>query len=372
MKQWKIFIFCLAALTLLLASSRALADIKIDETHFPDPMFRLFVSELIDEDGSGSLSEEEIEAVEGIDCSGLDIGNLTGIECFPYLTVLYCDSNKLFSLDVSGLPFLSMLSCTRNYLTELDVSQNPLLMALACDYNTLGQLDVSQNPYLMVLSCERTNLSSLDLTQNPLLTALYCQGNPLGTLDLSQNPNLKELRCWTCQLTSLDVSHNLALQVLHCSGNRLTSLDLSSNTALTDYDLSGNSLSVDAVNGIFDLSTLPGFEIAKASGWLFSSKDRIAGATLFKKEGGSVYYFYDCGNGISMQCTLWVYVHNVNTYQTGDVTADGVVDGRDALRLMKYLAGQDVIIDELAADVNGDWDVDGRDVLRLMKMLAGQ
>ena len=55
----------------------------------------------------------------------------------------------------------------------------------------------------------------------------------------------------------------------------------------------------------------------------------------------------------------------------GDVNGDGVVDGRDLLRLAKYMAGQDVTIDEKAADLNGDGNVDGRDVLRLAKQLAG-
>ena len=55
---------------------------------------------------------------------------------------------------------------------------------------------------------------------------------------------------------------------------------------------------------------------------------------------------------------------------TGD--ADGVVDGRDLLRLARYLAGQDVTIDRKAADVNGDGEIDGRDLLRLARFLAGQ
>lgn len=55
----------------------------------------------------------------------------------------------------------------------------------------------------------------------------------------------------------------------------------------------------------------------------------------------------------------------------GDCNSDGIVDGRDLLRLAKYLAGQDVTIDEKAADLTGDGVVDGRDVLRLAKQLAG-
>ena len=58
-------------------------------------------------------------------------------------------------------------------------------------------------------------------------------------------------------------------------------------------------------------------------------------------------------------------------YLLGDTNRDGTVDGRDLLRLLKYLAGQDVTIDLRAADVNEDGSVDGRDVLRLAKKLAG-
>ena len=56
----------------------------------------------------------------------------------------------------------------------------------------------------------------------------------------------------------------------------------------------------------------------------------------------------------------------------GDVNGDGTVDGRDLLRLARYLAGNNVAINEAASDVNGDQTVDGRDVLRLAKYLAGQ
>ena len=52
--------------------------------------------------------------------------------------------------------------------------------------------------------------------------------------------------------------------------------------------------------------------------------------------------------------------------------ANGTVDGRDLLRLARYLAGQDVTIDRKAADVNGDGLIDGRDLLRLARFLAGQ
>ena len=61
-------------------------------------------------------------------------------------------------------------------------------------------------------------------------------------------------------------------------------------------------------------------------------------------------------------------------FKPGNVNGDpdGIVDGRDLLRLARYLAGQDITIDRKASDVNGDGVIDGRDILRLARYLAGQ
>ncbi len=55
----------------------------------------------------------------------------------------------------------------------------------------------------------------------------------------------------------------------------------------------------------------------------------------------------------------------------GDVNDDGVVDGRDLLRLAKYVGGYSVTINADNATVNGDSSVDGRDLLRLAKYVGG-
>ena len=61
----------------------------------------------------------------------------------------------------------------------------------------------------------------------------------------------------------------------------------------------------------------------------------------------------------------------VITRLPGDVTGDGMIDTRDALRLKKHLAGLDAPIVWQNADVTGDNDVTLADLLRLMKYLAG-
>ena len=66
----------------------------------------------------------------------------------------------------------------------------------------------------------------------------------------------------------------------------------------------------------------------------------------------------------------------VQNFIYGDVTGDGLIDGRDLVRLRKYLANLDeetgVSTVEIfpGADCTGDGTVDGRDLIRLRKYLA--
>ena len=74
--------------------------------------------------------------------------------------------------------------------------------------------------------------------------------------------------------------------------------------------------------------------------------------------------------GASATCTIVVEKAQLQ-YVSGDTNTDGAVDMRDALTLLKHLAGWGVKIDMEAANVNGDSGVDMRDALTLLKYLAG-
>ena len=60
-----------------------------------------------------------------------------------------------------------------------------------------------------------------------------------------------------------------------------------------------------------------------------------------------------------------------NSRIPGDATDDGIVDLRDALRIMKHLCGWDVTMNEKNAECTGDGVIDLRDALRIMKYLCG-
>ena len=300
-------------------------DIALTDANFPDAKFLEYVKRF-DTDGNGTLSQTERESVTVISLdSGGNISDLTGIELFPNLENLYCESNQLTSLDLSQNTALTKLDCALNPLTSLDVSNNHALTFLNCNYNQLTNLDLSKNTALTILGCFGNKLTSLDVSKNTALTSLYCDSNQLTGLDLSKNTALTSLSCDSNQLTgldlsgnanltrlicrsnlltSLDVSNNPALTYLNCNSNQLTSLDLSKNTALTILGCSGNKRQITVgETGQFDLSALKGFDVSKASGW--SEGATVAGTILTVPYGVTeISYQYDLGNGKSETFTL--------------------------------------------------------------------
>ncbi|MBQ8556428.1 MAG: leucine-rich repeat protein [Clostridia bacterium] len=72
-----------------------------------------------------------------------------------------------------------------------------------------------------------------------------------------------------------------------------------------------------------------------------------------------------------INCSAEIIYYDETDRIAGDATADGVVDMRDALRVLRHLAGWDVVINESNADCNGDGTIDMRDALRLLRHLAG-
>ena len=232
-----------AALLCLLVPVLAVADVIINETNFPDDVFRGWVLTRYDKDKSGTLSESEIEYTTDIYIEHLDIKNLKGIEHF---TACQC------------------LDCSKNQLTSLDFSKNTALEYLICSENQLSSLDVSGNPSLQGLNCSRNQLSSLDVSSNPSL--------------------------WE----------------LNCSGNQLTSLDLSSNTALRWATLDSNRCTVSVgPDRTLDLRNLWGaFDVTKASGWVGGT---VSGTMLTVDSGAQeVTYTYDCGRDFSTTFTLLI------------------------------------------------------------------
>ena len=154
-------------------------DIAIDETNFPDAVFRNWILQQY-YGRDGKLTESEIKEVTSIAVYEKNISTLKGIELFTSLNLLNCSSNQLTSLDISKNTALTFLYCDSNQLTTLDVSKNAALTWLECGSNQLTTLDLSKNTALYFLDCHSNQLSSLDVSQNPSLRTFYCHRNQIN------------------------------------------------------------------------------------------------------------------------------------------------------------------------------------------------
>ena len=204
-------------------------NVNAQNVIIPDANFKAYLvgNTAINTNLDTEIQVSEANAFTGtITCAFLNISDLTGIEEFTALTILYCENNQLTSIDVSQNDVLQEFNCVANLLTSVDVSNNSALVALWCGGNLLTTLDVSQNIALSNLDCNFSLLTTLDVSQNSALDMLVCGNNQLTTLDVSQNSALALLDCNSNQLTALDLFTNTALTDLHCENNQLTCLNL--------------------------------------------------------------------------------------------------------------------------------------------------
>lgn len=128
------------------------------------------------------------------------------------------------------------------------------------------------------------------------LTLLDCHHNELTELDISRNQNLASLTCDGNQLTTLDLSKNNSLSHLSCAENRLACVDFSHMVG-SNINADGNRRPIAVrTDGKFDLATLPGFDVGKATNWNGGS---VSGTILTVEDGkDEVSYQYDCGKGV--------------------------------------------------------------------------
>ena len=309
-------------------------DFKLN---FPDEEFRRFLKECCDKNGDGKLDVdiknmtiptsyaikrlkgiEFFEDLEKLDCHGiglteLNVGKnfkLEELDCsdnqlkesYPILSSglkkLNCSNNKLTYMNLGILYGLNLeeVNCSNNEIRNIVMDSVGELVKFDCSNNDLMTLDVSQCFKLKELNCSGNQLMELDVSSQTQLKQLDCSKNKLTELNVKQNGGLTSLICNDNQLKTLDLSQNLSLSHLNCAKNRLACLDVTG--------ISGGTITADGnrcpiavrTDGKFDLTTLPGFDVGKATNWNGGS---VSGTILTVENGkDEVSYQYNCGNGV--------------------------------------------------------------------------
>ncbi len=179
-----------------LAKYEEATGVEIDETSFPDAVFRAYVASEFDTDGNGFLDDAEIAAATTIEINDTALASLEGIAFFPELETLCCDpftfgvDGSLTGVDLSHNTKLRVVDLECNPLTALDVSMLPELEELSVGFMNLSSIDVTHNPKLKKLLANDSGITSLDLSGNSLLEILDICGSGITVLDLGGCPSL--------------------------------------------------------------------------------------------------------------------------------------------------------------------------------------
>ncbi len=211
----------------------ALGDCVSGLTYVPDDRFEKALIKLgYDDVEDDYVLTASIAAVKSIYLSEKGIEDLTGIEGFSSLSVLYLEGNPVKSIDIRKNISLEELWIRNNELTSLDVTNNINLKALRCNENRLTRLDLSSNSKLEVFNCVFNEISELDTSHLTNLKELSCGSNNLTELDVSLNVNLEILDFADNLLTAIDLAANPELNTLYCFRNPMKSIDVSANQKL--------------------------------------------------------------------------------------------------------------------------------------------
>lgn len=225
------FIF---SIYLLNAQTTSIVDVNFEnylETHAADGTEVNIGDDTSMGDGianNGLVLTSRINSVVLLDVSNLEISNLTGIEDFTALEILFCSNNNLSTLNISNNINLASLLCGSNNLTGLDLSNNNSIETLDCSNNLLQNLNLTSNTELKSLTASGNQLATINLINNPDLLFLSVSNNRItGDLNMDSNINLESLFCASNQISTLNVSNNTLLKNIDASNNLLTELDLS-------------------------------------------------------------------------------------------------------------------------------------------------
>lgn len=230
--------------------------------NIPDAKLKAYLLALFDDDEDGEISILEAENVENVNCSGLGIADLTGLECCPNLKYLNFNGNSVVSVDLPNLPKLETIVAYGNPIERLNVDNDTALTALYLQNvstnalsGTTFSIDAYDQAATLYLAFAGTNyttlnltnsavLTSYDIAENVQLTKLVASSNPLVTsVNFASLTALSYLDVNACGLTALNVDTNVELVTFDCSSNALTALNVDNNVALVTFDCSDNQLS---------------------------------------------------------------------------------------------------------------------------------
>ena len=199
--------------------------------NIPDPIFKAYLvgNSAINTNADAQIETNEATTFSGqMNCSNLNISDLTGIEAFTGSFSLNCAGNQLTTLDLSAnVNMTGHLHVEGNVLTSIVMPNSTNLTQFTYSGNNITSLDLTNTPNITTMWGLNNPLASIDLSNSSALQGFNIDGNSLTTIDLSNLTNLQWISTSLSALTALDISMCPVLNNLYCQDSpNLASLNM--------------------------------------------------------------------------------------------------------------------------------------------------
>jgi gliding motility-associated-like protein len=197
-------------------------------TLIPDVKFEKALIDLGIDSGTpdGRILTTNAAKVLQLDVTFRGITNLTGIEDFTLLKILYCNDNQLTKLNVTKNTFLEHLNCYFNSLIDLDLSNNKDLTYANCTNNKLLTLNVKNGT-------NSTKNLSINSSSNPNLICIQVDNKSYSDTNWYAYKDASASYSENCSKTSAAI----APPVIKATGNQIycpgTSLNIVETISIT-------------------------------------------------------------------------------------------------------------------------------------------
>lgn len=117
----------------------------------------------------------------------------------------YANTNKITTLDLSGLTVLKYLDVDNVSLKSLNVNGCLALMYLDCSCNDLETINIETCKQLVYFDCADNDITTLNVSGYSSLKYLTCDGE-LTSVTVHDCPKLSYLKCYSDESSTLDLA----------------------------------------------------------------------------------------------------------------------------------------------------------------------
>ena len=130
--------------------------------------FKNALLQVADANENGEIECTEAASYDSdLDVSGLNIGDVTGLQAFINVANFNCSNNNIEIINTTGLTSLAVLDISYNAgITAVDISSNVSLTNFYCQHDNITVLNTVNNTALVQLNCDNNNLTLPDISLN--------------------------------------------------------------------------------------------------------------------------------------------------------------------------------------------------------------